>query len=331
MGGDRAVRQLQAQWRTDLEGCDSAGQIQRGTEPGGLQDRPATELPAGDAVGEAEIIADHRTRPGLATKGLSLDDQRRQPLRCPVHGGAQPGWPGPDDGQVKDSVGDVDDSSERCGDLPVRRVREHRLAHHLDNRVRETWSGRPRDRPADRRLRPIHACRHTETLQQVTNLATTATIRIDHHPHRLHHRCRRPRPISKAPGDRPVELLVAGARRLGQEGVDQTQRGSVPHGVHLIWSQPPFEQHDPFGRRRNRTNPAQHLDTVDGTRGQIGDHHRHRIPRRPQLTQPDERRIAVTHRLDSVVAFTATNSATIARWATPSETTTKITGSTDRF
>jgi hypothetical protein len=204
----------------------------------------------------------------------------------------QPRRPGTDHGQVECRIPHVDDRPERRGDLSVGRIGQHRLAHHLDNRIRHTRSRHVRDRSTDRRVRRVHTGRNTDALQDLANLTDAPPIDIAHNLHRLDGRRGRPRPIAEILGDRTVELLVAGAGRLGQDGVGEAQRDGARHRRHLIGSQAPIEQQDAFSGRRHAADPRQHLDAVKRTQGEVGEHHRNRVAPRPQLAQAGQRLIA---------------------------------------
>ena len=51
-------------------------------------------------LGEPEVVLDRRALPGLATGRLALDDHGAEAFGRGVHGGGQPGRPGPDDADV---------------------------------------------------------------------------------------------------------------------------------------------------------------------------------------------------------------------------------------
>jgi hypothetical protein len=73
----------------------------------------------------------------------------------------------------------------------------------------------------------------------------------------------------------------------------------------LIRAQPPVDQQDPLGRRRHPADLAQYVDTVDGAQRQIGEHHRDRVARRLQFSEPSERLVATCRRPDAIVAGVA--------------------------
>ena len=65
-----------------------------------LDDGAARELGSGDAGGEAEVVLDPARRAGLPAQGAALDDERLEPLRRAVHGGAQARGPAADHHEV---------------------------------------------------------------------------------------------------------------------------------------------------------------------------------------------------------------------------------------
>ena len=212
-GGDGTVGQPQSMRDAGFEPHHVSPHVESGPEAGGLDDAPPSELAPGDAAREPEVVADHRARARLPTERLSLDDQRRQPLRCAVHRGAQAGRTSPDDREVEDGVGHVDDGTERHGQLPVGRIGEERAPHHLDEREPGPRAGRRGEVLPDGRLEGVDSGRSSETLQQITDLDAAPGVVVDDHPDRLHGRRRRPRPLTELLGDRAMELLIPRARR----------------------------------------------------------------------------------------------------------------------
>ena len=71
-----------------------------GAEPARLLERPARQLVARHARGEAEVVLDPGGRARLAAGCLALDHDRPEPLGRAVHGGCQAGGPGTDDHRV---------------------------------------------------------------------------------------------------------------------------------------------------------------------------------------------------------------------------------------
>src|SRR5215212_1334091 len=55
-----------------------------GPEEHGLHPRPARQFATADALGEAQVVSDHRAGTGLAAYGQRLHDERAQPLRGTV-------------------------------------------------------------------------------------------------------------------------------------------------------------------------------------------------------------------------------------------------------
>ena len=77
------------------------GRVELGAEPHRLHGGPAREVAAGDAVGKPRVVLDSRARPGLAADRHGVQRDGSQALRRAVHGGGEPGGPGPDDDQVE--------------------------------------------------------------------------------------------------------------------------------------------------------------------------------------------------------------------------------------
>ena len=113
----RAVEQHRAHRAAGLEADDVAGQHHLGAEPGRLRHRAVGEVGAGEALGEAEVVLDRRALPGLAARGVALDDDGLQPLGGGVHRGGEAGRAGADDAEVVERLLGPGAQAERVGEL----------------------------------------------------------------------------------------------------------------------------------------------------------------------------------------------------------------------
>ena len=116
-----------------------------GAEPACLLERPARQLVARHARGEAEVVLDPGGRARLAAGCLALDHDRPEPLGRAVHGGRQAGRPRADDHRVVLRGRRLGRDLEELGHPP--KLRSHRgLAVH-DANGGEVALGRQRARP----------------------------------------------------------------------------------------------------------------------------------------------------------------------------------------
>ena len=100
-----------------------AHEQERGAERPGLLPGLLRQIGAADALGEARVVADHRTGPRLAADGLMLDNHGPQALGGRVDRGSKPGRARADHRYIEDLPGrDRPHEAERVSDLEVRGV-----------------------------------------------------------------------------------------------------------------------------------------------------------------------------------------------------------------
>src|SRR5215210_2608455 len=105
---------------------DRAGDEDLRAEATRLLQRPARELLTRHAGGESEVVLDPGRRAGLAARGLTLDDDRAQSLRCAVDGRCKTSRPGADDDRVVLGCGRLRLEPQQLGDPSMLRL-HHRL------------------------------------------------------------------------------------------------------------------------------------------------------------------------------------------------------------
>src|SRR5918912_2877542 len=84
----------------DLQARGLAEPDDLGVEAARLPDRALGEVAPPKPRGEAEVVLDPRALPRLPSRGVALDDERREPFGGPVHGGGESRGAAADDDQV---------------------------------------------------------------------------------------------------------------------------------------------------------------------------------------------------------------------------------------
>ena len=119
-----AVEEHGAHRAPGLEAHHVAGQHHLGAEACRLRHRTVGQVGAGETLGEAEVVLDRRALPGLAARGVALDDHGLQPLRRGVHRGGETGRTGTHDAQVVERLLGPRAQAEGVGELDGRRGAE---------------------------------------------------------------------------------------------------------------------------------------------------------------------------------------------------------------
>jgi hypothetical protein len=132
----------------DLESRHLARGEDLGTELRGLPAGPVGELRPRHAVGEAEVVLDPGTLPGLPAGRRPLHEHGPQPLRGSVHGGPQSGGSAADDDEVVEVRG-------RCRREPHLRGQFGRLRLHQGRPLRRDHQREPLPVLPGRRQQPL--------------------------------------------------------------------------------------------------------------------------------------------------------------------------------
>ena len=106
-----------------------------GAEPARLLERPARQLVARHAGGEAEVVLDPRGRARLAARRLALDHDRPESLGRAVDGGRQAGGPRADDHRVVLRGGRLGRDVEQLGHPAQLRSHDGLAVHDADRGV----------------------------------------------------------------------------------------------------------------------------------------------------------------------------------------------------
>ena len=124
VNGAAVVESHRSRRPVDLEGDGLACGDQLGPEFLGLPARSVRELVAGDAVGEAQVVLDAGTLPGLTAGGGALDQHGLESLRGAVDGGGQPGRSAADHDKVVEVLRRHGGQAQRRSEIGVRRIDE---------------------------------------------------------------------------------------------------------------------------------------------------------------------------------------------------------------
>ena len=240
------------------------------------------ELGAGDPAGEAEVVADQRARARLPADRLALEHQRAQALRRRVHRGREPGRSRADDHQVEVRVVDgLGVDAEGNDDLLVARVDEHRPVTHADDRdlagvpsVTPSSSLAPNSVPGE-----VNPC--GTPLRRSRSRISCGARRGRLGDHRELERALRvlSRPLVQELGDRPVKLLLAGARGLEHVVVGAARRHRVQDRLRrrAIAPRAPVDQQRPLRLRVQAAHAVEQLRARLLRHPHVREHQRHAI------------------------------------------------------
>ena len=143
-----------------------------GPEPDGLVAGALGQAHAGDAAREAEVVADHRRRPGLPADRLGLDHHRREALGRAVHRRCQAGGSGADDAQVdhRAELDGVGPPVDRGGHLADAGGREHVVVRRAPRAASASLAVVPLDdAAADLGVGRVGPVRHAHPVQEVAD------------------------------------------------------------------------------------------------------------------------------------------------------------------
>ena len=197
--------------------CDGAvGEPKLGAEEPGLLISALRQLAAAEAAWEAQVVADQRARAGLAADGTGVEHGRAEALGRAVDRGAEPGGTGADDDEVGVVRVELGREAERPRQLRGARVGQS-LAVGERNRRRAADLGchRPVRDPEPGEGRPQLVC------------ARGAVVCDDDRARRA--LAAQPLRLLQQLADRPVEDLVAPARRCDHVEVDPTAGHAAQH------------------------------------------------------------------------------------------------------
>ena len=119
------------------------------------------QLAAADAVREAQVVADHRARSGLAPDRLRLDDEGAQSFGGAVDRGGKPRRSRPEDGEIEDLGAGPRTDAERGRDVGFGRIVQHRpIVEDHRRQPRGIDAMVPNHLPSSVRVHGIEAERH---------------------------------------------------------------------------------------------------------------------------------------------------------------------------
>ena len=168
-----------------LEGEGAVGRRGAGVELPRLGDRPAGELAAADAGGEAEVVLDPARRSGLAAERGALDDQRVESLGGAVDGGGEAGGAAADDHEVVVVDGRRGGDAEALGELEHGRALEHRaVLQQRDRQARLVDAGHRQQLARLAVALDVEpARRHAVAREEVAQLVRVAAEAVPDEPH----------------------------------------------------------------------------------------------------------------------------------------------------
>ena len=200
----------------------AAHPVEAGAEQPRLLGRPQGQVPAGDAVGEPEVVADQRAGPRLPAHRLLFEHQRRQALGGGVDGGGQAGRAGAHDGDVEEAVGSRRRRGHAIGHLGVVRLDEHLTVEQHEDREPPGIEVQLAEQGGTLgRVGGVERVRHAVAFQPVTDGLRPRRPALPDHPHRDRTDRFGAAPVVERLGHDPVEGLVRLAVRLDHDEIGQ--------------------------------------------------------------------------------------------------------------
>ncbi len=270
-----------------------AGHLPRGEDLGAelrrLPPGPLGELPAGHAVGEAEVVLDAGALAGLAAGRRPLHQHRAQALRGAVHGRTEPGRAAADHHQVVEvgrRRGRQTHTGGQLGCLGFHQRGPVRRDHH--RQPLPVLPGRREQPPSLRLVRGVPAVGHLVAGQELPDLRGPRRPAVPDDLGAGHRTV-----VAGAPGleqvvqDR-VELLLGRVPGLEQVvvQVDDVDRVDRRLGVRVR------RQQHPAGARVHVHGLLQELDAVHLRHAVVREDHGHQVPAQLELAQRLQRRLA---------------------------------------